>query len=81
MGYGTRGSNLTLGQKVQIILRIRLKVKDKEIAKEFGITRARVTQIRLYEQKKIEAEYLKKNTTTQLLKMLDKLVEEDEETA
>lgn len=74
-----RGSNLTLHQKIQILMRIRLKIKDLDIAREFGISRSRVTQIRLYELGKIEAEYIKKNSTSQLLKMLDKLVEEDEE--
>ena len=75
----TRGPNLTLQQKVQIILRIRLKIKDLEIANEFGISRSRVTQIRLYEQDIIEDEYMKKNSTSQVLKMLDKLVVGDEE--
>ena len=74
-----RGPNLSLQQKVQIILRIRLKIKDLEIANEFGISRSRVTQIRLYEQDIIEDEYMKKNSTSQVLKMLDKLVVGDEE--
>jgi len=76
-----RGKNLTLKQKVQIILRIRLKMKDKEIASEFGVTRSRITQIRLYEQAEIETQYIKKNASSQVLKMLDRLVDEDEKTA
>ena len=75
----SRGPNLTLDKKVQILLRIRLKIPDLEIAKEFGISRSRVTQIRLYELEKIETEYMKKNSTSQLLKMLDKLVAEENE--
>ena len=63
---------------MQIILRISLKIPDREIAREFHVSRSRITQIRLYEMEKIRAEYATKNTKTEVIKMLDKFIEEDE---
>ena len=74
-----KNRGLSLQKRVQILMRIRLKIKDVEIAREFKISRSRVTQIRLYEMDKIETEYMKKHTNSKLLLMLDKLVENDEE--
>ena len=68
-------SHLTIEQKMQIVLRIKMGQKDRQIANEFHKSWSRITQIRLYEIEEIEAEYRKKKMLQQILEAVDKMVE------
>ena len=68
-------SHLTIEQKMQIVLRIKMGQKDRQIANEFHKSRSRITQIRLYEIEEIEAEYRKKKMLQPILEAVDKMVE------
>ena len=50
-------THLTLQQKMQIILRIKMGYTDRQIATEFHKSRSRITQIKLYEQDDIQEEW------------------------
>jgi transcriptional regulator len=68
-------SHLTIEQKMQICLRIKMGQKDREIAREFHKSRSRITQIRLYEMRHIESEYRKKKMLKPMFEAVDKMIE------
>ena len=79
MGKIRRRANLSLEDKIQILMRIKLGFKDRTIAEEFKCSRVRITQLRLYESEKIEAEFTRKKAAKSILTMIDSLLVEDEE--
>ena len=67
-------THLTLEQKMQIILRIKLGYTDRQIASEFNKSRSRITQIKLYEQEEIQEEWRLHIIQVLQVKAIDKII-------